>query len=156
MLGHIFHTIDIAGITFGCQYIPVPGTRLTRGETIQCVSRCIMIQSSRYISWCRKMDKDTYYLCIIYSIILRLLLENLNIFKNSMYRSRIVRPLSRYVSYCRNTISFFTPKINTVACTDECHYNTVPFNTILHMALQWQLENINQTWNTQQTPHTSP
>ena len=40
--------------------------------------------------------------------------------------------------------------------TVECHINTVEFIMILHMALWWQQQNINQTSNSQQTTHTSP
>ena len=40
--------------------------------------------------------------------------------------------------------------------TIECHYNAVQFITISHMALWWQQQNINETSNSQQTPHTSP
>ena len=32
---------------------------------------CIIMQSSRYISWYRKIYEDTYRFCIIYSIILK-------------------------------------------------------------------------------------
>ena len=56
-----------------------------RGETIHHASGYIVIQSSRYVSWYRKIDEDTYRFCIIYSILLRLLLKNLNIYKNSIY-----------------------------------------------------------------------
>ena len=38
----------------------------------------------------------------------------------------------------------------------ECRYIAVQFITILHTALRWQQQNINQTSNSQQTPHTSP
>ena len=38
----------------------------------------------------------------------------------------------------------------------ECRHNVVQFITILHTALRWQQENVNQTSNSQQTPHTSP
>ena len=38
----------------------------------------------------------------------------------------------------------------------ECRYNAVQFITILHTALQWQHQNINQTSKLQQTLHTSP
>ena len=42
--------------------------------------------------------------------------------------------------------------LNTV----ECHYNAVQYITVLHTALQWQLQNINKASNSQQTPHSSP
>ena len=35
-------------------------------------------------------------------------------------------------------------------------YYDVIVMTILHAVLQWQQQNLNQIWNTQQTPHTSP
>ena len=38
----------------------------------------------------------------------------------------------------------------------ECRYNVVHFITILHTKLWWQHQNINQTSNSQQTPHISP
>ena len=40
--------------------------------------------------------------------------------------------------------------------TAECRYNAVQFITILHNALRWQQLNVNQTSNSQQTPHSSP
>ena len=40
--------------------------------------------------------------------------------------------------------------------TVECHYNAVQFIMILHIALQWQQQKVNQTSNSQQTPHTLP
>ena len=43
---------------------------------------------------------------------------------------------------------------NTVAI--QCHYNAVQFIMILQTVLQWQQQNVNQTLNSQQTPHTSP
>ena len=62
------------------------------GEIIHRVSRYIMIQSSRYASWYRKIDEDTYHFCFIHSTILRLLLKSKCI-KNSicyMYHSVVV------------------------------------------------------------------
>ena len=38
----------------------------------------------------------------------------------------------------------------------ECRYNAIGFIPILHTALLWQQQNINQTSNSQQTPHSSP
>ena len=38
-----------------------------RGETIHCISRYIVEQSSRCVSWYRKIDEDMYSFCIIYS-----------------------------------------------------------------------------------------
>ena len=40
--------------------------------------------------------------------------------------------------------------------TVECRYNAVKFVTILHSALQWQWQNVSQTLDSQNTPHTSP
>ena len=40
-------------------------------------------------------------------------------------------------------------------CTAKCHYNAVQLITILFTVLWWQ-QNLNQTSNSQQTPHTSP
>ena len=79
------------------------------GETIHCVSWFIVIQSSNYISWYRKIDEDTYGSCKIYStitIILRLLLKNLTILNSMYYMHRIVTTVSRYVSYHGYTVSF--------------------------------------------------
>ena len=42
--------------------------------------------------------------------------------------------------------------LNTV----ECHYDTVQYNMILHISLEWLRQNTNQNLNTQNTPHTSP
>ena len=39
--------------------------------------------------------------------------------------------------------------------TVECRYNSVEYIMILHSALQWQ-RNINQTLNSQKTPHATP
>ena len=44
----------------------------------------------------------------------------------------------------------------SVPDTVECRHNAVNFITILQTELQWQQQNVNKTWNTQQTPHTSP
>ena len=38
----------------------------------------------------------------------------------------------------------------------QCRYNAVQFITILHTTQRLQQRNMNQTWNSQQTPHTSP
>ena len=40
--------------------------------------------------------------------------------------------------------------------TVECRYNAVQFITLLTTALRRQQQNLNQTSNSQQTPHTSP
>ena len=40
--------------------------------------------------------------------------------------------------------------------TLECHYNKVQFIMILHTALPWQPQNVNQNLNSQQTPHILP
>ena len=40
--------------------------------------------------------------------------------------------------------------------TVECRYNPVQFITILPLALRWQQQNVNQTSNSQQTPHNLP
>ena len=42
--------------------------------------------------------------------------------------------------------------LNTV----DCHFNAVHFITILHTAMWWQCQNINQTLDSQKTPHTLP
>ena len=55
------------------------------GETIHSVSGYIVVQSSRYVSWYRNFHDNTIWYCIIYSIIMRLPVRNLNIFKNSIY-----------------------------------------------------------------------
>ena len=44
----------------------------------------------------------------------------------------------------------------TLEYTVKCRYNAVQFIAILHTALLWQQQNMNQTWNTQQIPRTSP
>ena len=81
----------------------------------QCVSRYIMIQSLRYLSWYRKIYEDTYRFCMIYSIRMRLLLKNLNILKNSicyMYRIVIVSwDLYRDTYYIVAIPYRFTPTI---------------------------------------------
>ena len=41
-------------------------------------------------------------------------------------------------------------------CTDECCYNTVQYNMILHTSLEELRQNINQRLNSQTTPHTLP
>ena len=63
----------------------LPYFEINRGEIIHHVSRYIVMQSSRYVSWYKKINEDMYHFCIIYAIILRLLLRNLNMFKNSIY-----------------------------------------------------------------------
>ena len=40
--------------------------------------------------------------------------------------------------------------------TVEGRCNAIQLITILFMALRWQEQNLNQTSNSQQTPHTSP
>ena len=40
--------------------------------------------------------------------------------------------------------------------TVECSYNAVQFIMILQIALRWQQQNVNQTLDSQQKPHTSP
>ena len=40
--------------------------------------------------------------------------------------------------------------------TIKCYYNAAQFIAILPMALQWQQQNLHQSQNSQQTPHTSP
>ena len=40
--------------------------------------------------------------------------------------------------------------------TVKCRYNAVQFIKILPSTLRWQWQNVNQTSNLQQTPHTSP
>ena len=45
--------------------------------------------------------------------------------------------------------------VTTLSNTAQFHYNAVQFNMILPSGMRWQ-QNINQTSNSQQTPHTSP
>ena len=49
---------------------------------------------------------------------------------------------------------------NTAESTVKCHYNlssvVMKLHTILHTALQWQQQNVNEISKSQQTPHTSP
>ena len=52
---------------------------------------------------------------------------------------------------CDHEIGQMTLKKNV-----ECRYNMAQFITILYMALRWQQQKVNQTSNSQQTPHTSP
>ena len=40
--------------------------------------------------------------------------------------------------------------------TVVCLYNTVQYNTILHTSVRWLRLNINESWDRQKTPHTSP
>ena len=89
-----------------------------KGETIHRVSRYISIQSSssRYVLWYRKIGEDMYRFCIIYSIILRLLLKDLNIIKKIAY---IISYLYRKTCTYRDTYRTvaipynFTPSIFT-------------------------------------------
>ena len=50
---------------------------------------------------------------------------------------------------CRN---LFYSHQNTV----ECHFNVINCITISHKTLPWHRQNINQTLNSQKTPHVSP
>ena len=45
---------------------------------------------------------------------------------------------------------------DSVSMSRRCSYSAVPFITIWHAALQCQQQNMNQTWSSQQTPHSSP
>ena len=38
----------------------------------------------------------------------------------------------------------------------DCRDNTIQFFMVLHTALRWQWQNVDETSNSQQTPHTSP
>ena len=42
------------------------------------------------------------------------------------------------------------------ACTVECRYNAMQYNTIIHTSLQWPMQNPNQGLHSQKTLHTSP
>ena len=44
----------------------------------------------------------------------------------------------------------------TVSCCHNNFYNTVQFKMVLHTALQWPKLNINQSLNSQKTPHSLP
>ena len=58
--------------------------------------------------------------------------------------------LSKYSAILWKTVIVFLQ--NTV----KFCYNAVQFIMILHTALQWQQQNMNETWIPQQTPHSSP
>ena len=45
---------------------------------------------------------------------------------------------------------------NFTATSVECHYNATQFIMILHTALWWQWQHLNQTLDSRKTPHTSP
>ena len=68
-------------------------------------------------------------------------------------------PLSVFVLFFSQSslimVNFSTHHGST-ASTVKCLNNAVQFIAILHTALHWQQQNINQTWNSQQTPHSSP
>ena len=53
-------------------------------------------------------------------------------------------------------VVFTFPERAFINGTVECRYNAVQFIMILSSALQWQQQNINQTSNSQQTPHIPP
>ena len=57
---------------------------------------------------------------------------------------------------CIPTYLFLLTNAWMHAYTVECRYNVVQFNRILSTALQRQEQNLNQTSNSQQTPHASP
>ena len=103
----VLHSFKMIGLLYGCSWARVS---ISRGVKIHRVGRYIVIQSSRYISWYRKRYRNTYRFCIIYSIILKLLLEYFRWLKNSIYymyrdMDRIVRHVSRYVSYRDHGVS---------------------------------------------------
>ena len=54
---------------------------------------------------------------------------------------------------------FFVVRVKLISHQDhtvKCRYNPVQFITIWHTALRWQQQNVKQSSNSQQTPHTSP
>ena len=53
---------------------------------------------------------------------------------------------------CFLLLGCLSHRIDTV----KCRYNPVHLIAILHMVLQWQQQSVNQSWNPQQAPHTSP
>ena len=69
-----------------------------------------------------------------------------NVIKATIKNQDTVEGLFRYV------ITYVNKKPNTV----WCRYNTVNYFMILHIILQTQQQNINQTLNSQKIPHTSP
>ena len=63
------------------------------------------------------------------------------------------------LTYCGLWHNLFKEFYNiyiTYQYTVQCHHNSVQFIAILHMALWWQQKCINETSNSQQTPHTAP
>ena len=76
---------------------------------------------------------------------------------NSTARVSHVIPVSykadNLTGYWKTWMKF--QKINSEVNTVECRYN-VHLMTTLHTALPWQQHIMNQTWNTQETPHTFP
>ena len=90
-----------------------------------------------------------------------------NIFWEGMWRNRAntcaisVLPSVRSSDIHLTAVSLEMLEILTIEMclklhTVECRYNMVQFITILNTALRWQQQNLNQTSNSQQTPHTSP
>ena len=76
--------------------------------------------------------------------------RGLNGWKNRYHQTS--RPV--VISHSGVAAKVITPHIQ--GNTAECRSNAVQFITILQTALRWQQQNVNQTWNLQQTPHTSP
>ena len=45
---------------------------------------------------------------------------------------------------------------DVIVNTFECHYKAVKYNIMQHAFLQWGIQDINQSLNTQKVPHSSP
>ena len=63
--------------------------------------------------------------------------------------------MCQYISFTRLDDLKFNCQ-HVPLCTIGSRYNAVQFITILHTALRWQQQNVNQTSKSQETPHTSP
>ena len=88
-----FHRNKLLNKQLSCQWLEMPWkscdtvmqSEEIRCETIHRISRYIVTQLSKYISWYRKIYQDIHHFCMIYFIIIRLLIRNLSISKNSIY-----------------------------------------------------------------------
>ena len=60
------------------------------------------------------------------------------------------------VCYIETGVQVYEKRCMLIWYTVECCYDAVEFVMILHSAQRWQRQNINQTLDSQKTPHISP
>ena len=73
-----------------------------------------------------------------------------------IYRRCTTRWWEKYSHTYMNPEITLSCKSCRFACTVECRYNAMQYNTIIHTSLQWPRQNLNPGLHSQKTLHTSP